>query len=110
MNGERGQAGVELVALLPVLVLGALVAAQLLAAGRCRELAGQAAAAGATALLQDEDPVSAARRAVPGWSRSRLTVTVRGRRVRVALRAPGIVPGAAGLLWTRVQADAGPAA
>ncbi len=110
MSGERGQAGVELVALLPVLVLGALVVAQLLAAGRCRELAGHAAAAGATALLQDEDPVAAARRALPGWSRRRLNVTVRGRSVRVALRPPGILPGAADHLWTRVRADAGPAA
>lgn len=110
MSGDRGQAGVELVALLPLLVLAALLVGQLLAAGRCRELAGHAATAGATALLQDADPVAAARRAVPGWSRSRLRVTVRGRRVVVALRPPGILPGVAGLLWTRVHADAGPRA
>jgi uncharacterized protein (UPF0333 family) len=67
MTSERGQASVELAALLPLVLLVALVVAQLLAAGRCRELAGQAAAAGAAAVLQDEDPAVAARRALPGW-------------------------------------------
>ena len=100
----------ELVALLPVLLLGALVVAQILVAGRCRELAGHAAGAGATALLQDEDPAAAARRALPGWSRGRLAVTVRGRVVRVALRPPGLLPGIASALGSRAQADAGPPA
>lgn len=109
MTSQRGQASVELVALLPLLVLVALVVAQLLAAGRCRELAGHAAAAGAAALLQDEDPGRAARRALPGWSRSRLDVVVRGRVVSVALRPPGLLPGLGNALRTRVQADAGPA-
>mgnify|MGYP001475885302 CR=1 FL=1 len=108
MSTERGQASVELVAVLPLLVLGALMVAQLLAAGRCRELAGHAAAAGATALLQDEDPVVAARRALPGWSRGRVHIVVRGRRVRVSLTPPSLVPGTARMLRTRVQADAGP--
>lgn len=110
MSAQRGQASVELVALLPLLLLVALVVAQLLAAGRCRELAGHAAAAGAIALLQDEDPAAAARRALPGWSRGRVDVRVRGRVVRVTLRPPGLVPGLAPALGTRVQADAGPRA
>ncbi len=110
MSSQRGQASVELVALLPLLLLVALVIAQLLAAGRCRELAGHAAAAGATALLQDEDPGRAARRALPGWSRARLDVAVRGRVVQVSLRPPGLVPGLSRLLAAEAAADAGPAA
>ena len=110
MRSQRGQSSVAVVALLPLLLLIALVAGQLLAAGRCRELAGHAAAAGAAALLQDEDPERAARQALPGWSRARLQVVVRGRSVRIALSPPGLLPGLADALRTRVQADAGPRA
>ena len=108
MSAERGQASVELAAFLPLLLIVVLVVAQLLAAGRCRELVGQAAGAGAAALLQDEDPVRAARRALPGWSRGRLDVTVHGRVVSAVLRPPGLVPGLSGLLRARARADAGP--
>ena len=47
----RGQATVELVGVLPLAVLVALVVGQLLAAGAARELAGNAAEAGAAAML-----------------------------------------------------------
>lgn len=110
MSRERGQASVETVALLPLLLLVALVVAQMLAAGRCRELAGHAAAAGASALLQDGDPRRAAREALPAWSRSRLAVVVSGRRVRVVLRPPGLLPGLGDALVATARADAGPAA
>lgn len=109
-RSEHGQGTVELVALLPLGLLLALVVAQALAAGRCRELAGHAAAAGAAALLQDADPHASARRALPGWSRARLRVTVRGRSVRVRLAPPSLIPGVAGPLRTTVVADAGPPA
>src|SRR5262249_62134556 len=73
--GSRGQATVELVAILPLGLLVALTIAQLLAAGSARELAGNAAEAGAAALLQGSDPGKAARDALPGWSRGRATRT-----------------------------------
>lgn len=110
MTRERGQASVETVALLPLLLLVALAGAQALAAGRCRELAGHAAGAGAAALLKDADARRAARDALPGWSRSRLEVEVRGRRVSVVLRPPGLLPGLGDALAARANADAGPAA
>jgi len=104
---QHGQASVELVAMLPVVVVVMLAALQLLAAGATRELAGHAAGAGAVALLQRTDARDAARDAVPGWSRKRMAITVRGPAVTVRMRPPTLVPGLAALLESTVRADAG---
>lgn len=113
-HGEEGQSTVELVALLPVLVAIAFAVAQLLMAGAAKEYAGHAAEAGAVALLEGGDPaaatrdaVAAARDAVPGWSRSRVDVRVRGHTIRVAVRPTGLVPPLADLLVARAEAKAG---
>jgi hypothetical protein len=106
---ETGQASVELAVLAPLLVVVVLAAAQLLAAGAAAVLADHAAEAGAVALLQGADPAAAARAAVPGWSRGRVTVEVEGRSVRVRLRPPAPVSALGGLLDARGVADAGPA-
>ncbi|HSS59403.1 MAG TPA: hypothetical protein VLK59_15425 [Solirubrobacteraceae bacterium] len=103
-----GQASVELVALLPLAALIALAIGQLLAAGSARELAGNAAEAGAAALLQGGDPTAAARDALPGWSRARTTVQVTGRRVEVHVRPRTVVPLLAERLEATATADAGP--
>jgi hypothetical protein len=108
-DSSRGQAAVELVAMLPLLFLVALVVCQALAAGIAREAAGHAAEAGAMAMLQDRDPVKEARAAAPGWSRERLTVKVSGRIVRVRVAPPSFVPGVAALLASESSASAGPA-
>lgn len=105
-----GQASVELLAAAPILLAVTLAAAQLLAAGLCRELAGDAAGAGAAALLQGRDPQSAARRALPGWSRSDLRVTRDGRELRVSITPPSLVPGLSRLLSVDARANAGPPA
>ncbi len=105
-----GQASVELIAAIPILLAVTLAAAQLLAAGLCRELAGEAAGAGAAALLQSRDPQAAARRALPGWSRGQLRVTRRGRELRVSINPPTLVPGLARLLSVEARANAGPPA
>jgi hypothetical protein len=107
-SASRGQATVELVGVLPVAVLVALSVGQLLAAGAARELAGNAAEAGATAILQGGDPRAAVRDALPGWSEDRADVRVEGRVVRVRLRPVGVVPGVADRLAATVVADAGP--
>ena len=106
--GEAGQASVELAVLAPLLVLVILAASQLLAAGVATVLADHAAEAGAVALLEGADPAAAARDAVPGWSRGRMTVAVDGRRVRVRLRPPAPVAALGGLLEAGGNADAGP--
>ena len=106
--GESGQASVELVVLAPMLVMVVLAVAQLLAAGAAGELADHAAEAGAVAMLQGADPATAARDALPGWSRSRMSVRVDGRRVQVRLRPPSPIPALADRLESRREADAGP--
>jgi hypothetical protein len=106
--GSAGQATVELVALLPLAALIALTIGQLLAAGSARELAGNAAEAGAAAILQGADPTAAARDALPGWSRDRASVQVEGRRVEVRLRPRVVAPGLADRLEATATADAGP--
>jgi hypothetical protein len=105
---EGGQATVEVVALLPLVVAAALAITALLAAGQARELAGHAATAGAMAMLQGGDPADAARDAAPGVPRARMSVRVRGRTVRVRIRphAPFGLPTR--LLEATVVADAGP--
>lgn len=108
MRRERGQSTVELVALLPLLVVVALAATQLLLAGAASEYAGHAAEAGAIALLQGGDPESAARAAVPGWAHARVDVRVAGREVRVAVRPASLVPPLARLLVAHDRARAGP--
>ena len=104
MTAERGQATVELAALLPLLAVVALSAYALLAGLAAGEQAGVAAEAGAIALLQDRDPAAAARDALAKGTRA--SVRVNGRRVSVAVRPR--VPLVARLLRTQVTAHAGP--
>jgi pilus assembly protein CpaE len=88
---ERGQASIELLALLPLVLVVALGAAQMLAVGYSSVLAGNAAEAGALAVAGGGDPRSAARAALPGWSRARARVWTSGGEVRVSLRPPTLV-------------------
>jgi hypothetical protein len=91
-GGERGQASVELLGMVPLLLAVALAAAQLLAVGYSSVLAGNAAEAAALALAGGGDPRAAARGALPGWSRERLRLSVNGGHVRVRLRPPALLP------------------
>ena len=102
---EAGQATVELVALLPVLLIVVLAAAALLAGHGAREQAGQAAQAGAMAMLQGGDPRESARRALPAGVRKRAAIEVRGRRVTVRVRPR--LPIVARAMTAEVSADAG---
>jgi hypothetical protein len=104
---ERGQASVEVIAIVPMLVLVAGASFEALAAGAGHELAGHAAEAGAIALTEGGDPRAAARAAVPGWSRAGLRVRVRGSRVEVRLRPPAPARRLGDLLASDATADAG---
>ena len=80
---ERGQATVELVALLPLVLAVALAAATVLAGQAASE---QAAVAGAIALVHGNDARAAARTAIPEEARGRVDIKISGSRVTVSFR------------------------
>jgi hypothetical protein len=88
MPAERGQASVELLGALPLVLLVGAVVLQLLAIGYSASLAGAAAEAGALAVASGGNPREAARAAVPAWSRPRMVVRTAGGRVSVVMRPP----------------------
>jgi hypothetical protein len=91
---ERGQASVELLAALPLLIALGLAGVQLLAVGYASVLAGNAAEAGALALAGASDAGDAragVRAALPGWSHARARVSVENGRVTVRLRPPALL-------------------
>jgi Flp pilus assembly protein TadG len=88
LRDESGQATVELVAAIPALLLAALLALQLLAAGYALTLADGAAEAGALALAEGGSAADAARHSLPGWADDDVTVSVSGDEVSVRLRPP----------------------
>ena len=120
--GERGQASLELLAALPLLLAVALVGAQILAVGYSSVLAGNAAEAGALALAGGDDgrlsaggrgaevraAETAARAALPGWSRARASVSVTGGRVKVTLHPPTLLRALTGELevWAEAVVEA----
>lgn len=105
---DSGQAQLELIAGLPLLVLAAVVALQLLAVGYAQSLADGAAEAGALAAADGRDPAAAARAGLPGWARGRVDVEVEGGRVAVELEPPALLPGLGGRLGVSSDAWARP--
>jgi hypothetical protein len=85
----RGQASIELLGALPLVL---------------------AAEAGAVAILQDRDPRAAAEAALPPSVRGRARVSVAGTHVRVRVRPRLPIPGIADRLAATADAEAGPAA
>jgi hypothetical protein len=104
---DAGQAAVELVALLPLVVAVALGVLQALAAGMASELAGHAAQTGAVAIAEGRDGAAAARASLPGWAESRVRIEVHGAHVRVQVVPPSLLPGVGARLAARATADAG---
>jgi len=102
-HGEEGTASVELVAAVPFLLLGILVAAQLALAGQALWSAGVAARAGARAALVGGDASAAARSALPPSMRGAAEVT-EGDGVSVRVEVPRLVPS---LPQVRVGARSG---
>jgi hypothetical protein len=94
---------------LPALLLAAIVALQLLAAGYALTLADGAAEAGALALASGGSAATAARGALPGWAEDDVRVDVRGGTVTVRLSPPSPLPALADRLAVTSAATARPA-
>jgi pilus assembly protein CpaE len=92
LRSERGQASVEFVAVLPAVVLVALIVWQLALAGQTAWLAANAARVGARAAAVGQDARAAARSSLPDSLEHDLKVT-RGDDgvVRVGVRVPILV-------------------
>jgi len=108
MAREDGQSTVELVAALPALLLAALLALQLLAAGYALTLADGAAEAGALALASGRPAVEAVRGALPGWAEDDVNISVEDGRVTVRLLPPSPIPSLANGLAVSSSAAARP--
>jgi hypothetical protein len=102
---QRGQAALEILALLPLLLAVALAVTQLLTVGYASVLAGNAAEAAALALAGGGDPRAAAHEALPGWSRTRARLSVTGGHVQVRVRPPTLLR----VLTGRLEVTAGAA-
>jgi hypothetical protein len=93
-GGQRGQASVELVALLPVLAVAAALLWQVVVAGQAVWLAGAAARAAARARAVGGDPAAAARGALPPRLERGLRVAFASdEAVRVVVRVPSVLTG-----------------
>jgi hypothetical protein len=92
---EGGQASVEAVCGFVVLMLAGLLCLQLLAAGYTLTIVDGAAEAGAVALVRGRSVDAAVLRALPGWARSRVSITRVGESVSVRLRPPSPIPSLA---------------
>ena len=92
-GGERAQASVEVVALVPALALVLLCAWQAAMAGWALTAAESASRAGARAALVGRPPAGAALAALPASMRAGATASESGGRIVVTLRVPSVVPG-----------------
>jgi pilus assembly protein CpaE len=92
VRGESGQASVEMVAVLPLVVLVGAIVWQLALAGQAAWLCANAARVAARADAVGQDPEAAARSALPRSLERELRVErTSGGAVRVRLRIPLIV-------------------
>jgi hypothetical protein len=105
---DRGQASIEAVCGIAVLILAALLCFQLLAAGYTMTVVDGAAEAGAVALVRGRPVEPAVRKALPGWARSRVSVSRLGERVTVRVRPPSPLASLADRLSVTSSAVAKP--
>lgn len=92
MVSERGQASVELVAAVPLVIAIGSIAWQLALAGHTAWLTAHAARAGARADVVGADPRAAARSALPAGLRRGLAVErLRAGGIRVRVRVPALL-------------------
>ncbi|MBA2629782.1 MAG: pilus assembly protein [Thermoleophilaceae bacterium] len=104
--GERGQATVELVGVVPCVLLVGLFGLQLLVVGYAHVLADTAAEAGALALAAGGDPRAGVRESLPSWLWARARVKVSGGQVEVRMRPPAPLRRLGDTLEVRGRAEA----
>ena len=95
-RSEHGQASAELIAIVPLLVAGALALGQALVAGWALLSAGESARVGARVAHTGGDAEKAALRALPDPLED-AQVEVDGLVVRVRVLAPAVLPGVPGV-------------
>jgi hypothetical protein len=93
VQGERGQAGIETLLALPVLLLVVLAGGEAATWAASSVLAGSAAGAGLRAQSRGEPAAPAALAELPGPFRRLARVSVEDGVVRVVLRVPSLIPG-----------------
>ncbi|WP_051325079.1 pilus assembly protein TadG-related protein [Candidatus Solirubrobacter pratensis] len=108
VRSHRGQASIELIAFLPLVLLIALAVFSFAAAQAAHEEAGAAAEAGALAILQGREPRQAARDALPEGTRERARIEVDGPSVHVHVRPNLPIAALADTLAADEHAHAGP--
>jgi hypothetical protein len=109
MDEERGQATVELLTAIPLLLLAGAIALQLLLAGYALTLADGAAEAGALALAAGRPARSAATGSLPSWAEDKAEIAVRGGEVTVRLAPPSLLAAFADRLAVSSSSFARPA-
>jgi hypothetical protein len=111
---QAGQASVEVVASVPIVLLAALIVFQLLALGYSSSVADGAAEAGALALAAGKPAGTAARASLPQWARGRADVSQQDGSVHVSLAAPSPLDALGAALtvssdaWVRGPGEASP--
>lgn len=95
MNRDAGQATVELVGAIPLLLVAGSVALQLLLAGYALTVADGAAEAGALALAAGRPAKRAAEDSLPAWAKDDAEVSLRGGEVTVRLVPPSLLAAVA---------------
>lgn len=91
MVEERGQATLELLTAIPLLLAVGAVALQLLLTGYTLTLADGAAEAGALALAAGRPAKSAAEGSLPSWAEGKAEIGVHGGGVTVRLAPPSLI-------------------
>ena len=108
-GGESGQASIEFVAGVPVLLIAGAISLQLLLAGYTQSLADGASQAGAAAAAMGSDPREATLKALPEWARGRSRVRAGSEgRVMVRIATPAAVPAVSRMLTVESSAWAKP--
>lgn len=95
MGREHGQATIELLAAVPLLLVAGAISLQLLLVGYAMTLADGAAEAGGLALAAGRPAREAAAESLPAWAEDRAEIAVRGGGVTVRLAPPSLLPAVA---------------